>query len=111
MATSNPPSVPIAPSTGVEGPTSADAIPIVGIGASAGRLDDCSRLLQLFLNYPGLAPEQRHHVFERFYSTKPSGDRIGTAIAKSMLEPRREQGIRRDEPGMVMLLLPPRIEP
>ncbi len=35
---------------------------------------------------PGVSPEQRDHLFEAFYTTKPSGTGLGLAITRNLLE-------------------------
>lgn len=37
-------------------------------------------------NGPGLSPEQRRRIFEPFYTTKPTGTGLGTAIAQRLVE-------------------------
>ena len=36
---------------------------------------------------PGLSPEQRRRIFEPFYTTKPTGTGLGTAIASGSWRP------------------------
>jgi signal transduction histidine kinase len=37
-------------------------------------------------NGPGLTAEQRRRIFEPFYTTKPTGTGLGTAIARRLVE-------------------------
>lgn len=37
-------------------------------------------------NGPGLSPEQKRRIFEPFYTTKPTGTGLGTAIAQRLIE-------------------------
>jgi signal transduction histidine kinase len=37
-------------------------------------------------NGPGLSPEQQRRIFEPFYTTKPTGTGLGTAIAQRLVE-------------------------
>ena len=36
---------------------------------------------------PGLTDDQREHLFEAFYTTKPKGTGIGLAVTRTLLEP------------------------
>jgi signal transduction histidine kinase len=51
-----------------------------GVGSSAAlRIRICD-------NGPGLSPEQQRRIFEPFYTTKPTGTGLGTAIAQRLVE-------------------------
>ena len=58
---------------------------------------------------PGLSAEQRKHLFEQFYTTKPGGTGLGLSISKQIVE--KHKGTMRIDPAdgggtIVRLLLP-----
>ncbi|MCC6398233.1 MAG: PAS domain S-box protein, partial [Bacteroidetes bacterium] len=58
---------------------------------------------------PGLSAEQRKHLFEQFYTTKPGGTGLGLSISKQIVE--KHKGSMRIDPAdgggtIVRLLLP-----
>jgi PAS domain S-box-containing protein len=62
---------------------------------------------------PGLSAEQRRHLFEPFYTTKPKGTGLGMAIAKRIVEAHGGEIAAGDAPGggAEVRVLVPRSQP
>ncbi len=86
----------------------------IDLCCQAGKLEDKPAFrISIRDNGPGLTPEQRQHLFEEFYTTKPNGNGLGMIIARTIIEAHGGRIAVGETvgPGTEIVLLLPRIEP